>query len=143
MIHPGSNRSEGRSDSFGSKYHADFFSTKQRSESLSSKPTEATTSGGFANAFDLNSSGLTIRPRSDRWAPLLSSIQCWVSVTFWCRSGSADPYLRLMDLALDPTPDPTPFSSDFEDAKKHFFSHIFLQLTVPAGTLSAVLKNFC
>jgi hypothetical protein len=120
VTHPGSNRSEGRSDSFGSKYHADFFSTKQRSESLSSKPTEATSSsGGFANAFDLNSSGLTIRPRSDRWAQLLSFIQCWGS----------DP---------DPTLDLTPFISDFKDAKKKKF-HIF-SFNLPAGTLSAVLK---
>jgi hypothetical protein len=34
-------------------------------------------------------------------------------------------------------PDPTPFISDFEDAKK-----IFVNLPVPAGTLSSVLKIF-
>ena len=42
----------------------------------------------------------------------------------------ADPYLWLMD------PDPTPFFSDFKDAKKnHIFSY-----NLPAGTLSSVLK---
>ncbi len=39
-------------------------------------------------------------------------------------SGSPDPYLWLMD--PDPTPDPTPFFSDFKDAKKKYFFHIFL-----------------
>ncbi len=44
--------------------------------------------------------------------------QCWGSVTFWCGSGSLDPYLWLMD------PDPPPFFS--EDAKQnYFFLHIF------------------
>jgi hypothetical protein len=39
----------------------------------------------------------------------------------------------------DPTRDPTPFFSDFKDAKKIFFS----SYTLPAGTLSSVLKlNF-
>jgi hypothetical protein len=40
-----------------------------------------------------------------------SRYQCW-------GSGSADPCLRLMD----PVPDPTPFFSDFRDAK-FFFSY--------------------
>ncbi len=50
--------------------------------------------------------------------------QRWGSVTFWCGSGSADPYLWLMDPAPDPdpTPDPTPFFSDFKDSKKIVFS---------------------
>jgi hypothetical protein len=41
--------------------------------------------------------------------------QCWGSVTFWygLESGSADPYLWLMD--PDPAPDPTTFFNDFKD----------------------------
>jgi hypothetical protein len=46
------------------------------------------------------------------------TMQCWGSVTFWCGSGSPDQYLLLMD------PDPTPFFSDFKDAKIIFY--IFL-----------------
>ncbi len=42
------------------------------------------------------------------------------------------------DPALDPTPDPTSFFSDFKDAKKFSF-HIFFY-NLPAGTLSSVLK---
>jgi hypothetical protein len=41
--------------------------------------------------------------------------QCWGSVTFWCGSGSPDPFLWLMDPDPDPTPDPTTFFSDFKD----------------------------
>ncbi len=62
------------------------------------------------------------------------SLQCWESVTFWCGSGSPDPYLWLMD--PDPTPDPTPdpipdptsFFIWFEGCKKKnfiFFSYNF------------------
>ncbi len=48
--------------------------------------------------------------------------QCWESVTFWCRSRSADPYLWLTHPDLDPTPDPTPFFSDLiRMEKNHFF----------------------
>jgi hypothetical protein len=36
----------------------------------------------------------------------------------------------------DPTPDPTPFFSDFKDAKKF----IFFSYNLPAGTLSSALK---
>jgi hypothetical protein len=56
----------------------------------------------------------------------LSFYQCWgsVTVTFWRGSGSADPYLCLMD------PDLTPFFSDF---KKKF-------LNLPTGTLSSVIN---
>jgi hypothetical protein len=45
-----------------------------------------------------------------------NSQQGWGSVTFWCGSGSPDPYryLWLMDL----TPYPTPFFNDFKDVKK-------------------------
>ncbi len=49
--------------------------------------------------------------------------QCWGFVTFWCGSGSPDPYLWLMD--PDPTPNPTPFFSDFKDANKIISFHIF------------------
>ena len=65
--------------------------------------------------------------------------QCWESVTFWCESGSrsTDPYLWLLD--PDPTPDPTPFFSDFKDAKKNYFFHIF-SYNITAVTLSSVLK---
>ncbi len=56
---------------------------------------------------------VTIRTRSR----CFSSKQCWGSVTFWCGSGSPDPYLWLMDLdpALDSDPDPTPSCIDFKD----------------------------
>jgi hypothetical protein len=40
--------------------------------------------------------------------------QCWGSVTFWCGSGSPDPYLWLMD----PDPDPASFFNDFKEVKK-------------------------
>ncbi len=57
----------------------------------------------------------------------------------WWGSGSPR-YLCVIVQAPDPTPDPTPFFSDFKDAKKKlFFSHIF-SYNLPAGTLSSVLK---
>ncbi len=59
----------------------------------------------------------------------LRFLQCWGSMTFWCGSGSTDPYLWLMD------PDPTPFFIDFKDAKKIFFSYNW-----PTRTSSSV-KN--
>jgi hypothetical protein len=51
--------------------------------------------------------------------------QCWGSVTFWCGSGSADPYLWLKD----PDPDPTPFFIVFKDANKMIFFFIFFSYT--------------
>ncbi len=39
----------------------------------------------------------------------------------WCGSGSV--HLTKMD----PDPDPTPFFSDFKDAKNYFFSYFFLK----------------
>jgi hypothetical protein len=39
----------------------------------------------------------------------------------------------------DPAPDPSPFFSDFKDAKKIFFV-IFFSNNLPAGILSSVLK---
>ncbi len=42
------------------------------------------------------------------------------------------------DPAQAQDPDLTPFSSDFEDAKKNFLT--FLSYNLPAGTLSSVLK---
>ncbi len=45
--------------------------------------------------------------------------QCWGSLTFWCGSGSGDPYFRLMDPDSSPTPDPIPFFSNFKDAKNY------------------------
>jgi hypothetical protein len=64
--------------------------------------------------------------------------QCWGSVTFWRGSGtgSADPYLWLMD------PDLTPFFSDFKDAKKNYFYHFFLQLTRRHIIFSLKYLNF-
>jgi hypothetical protein len=53
----------------------------------------------------------------------------WVSVTFWCWSGSPDPYLWLMDPKPDPTPDPTPFFIDFKDTKKKIFFFIFFLIS--------------
>ncbi len=47
------------------------------------------------------------------------SRQCLGSVTFWCGSRSADPYLWLMDQ--------TSFFTDFKDAKTNYFNfHTFL-----------------
>ncbi len=57
-------------------------------------------------------------------------LQWWGSVTFWCGSGSADSYFWLMNPDLDPTPYPTPFFSDFKDAKKNFV-FIFFLITYP------------
>jgi hypothetical protein len=61
-------------------------------------------------------------------------------VTFWCGFGSADPYLRL----LGPAADPTPFFCDFKDAKKINFifvlktySHIIFSL------INLFLAKFC
>ncbi len=48
-----------------------------------------------------------------------------------------DPDLRLR-VDPDPTPDLTPFFSDFKDAKNYFFK--FFSFNLPAGTLSPVLK---
>ncbi len=48
---------------------------------------------------------------------LITEVQCWGSVTFWCGSGSADP---------------TPFFSDAKDSrckKINFFHSVFLYLT--------------
>ncbi len=43
---------------------------------------------------------------------------------------------------LEPTPDLTPFFSDFKNAKKNIFKKIF-SYNLPSGTLSSVLKiNF-
>ncbi len=48
--------------------------------------------------------------------------QCWRSVTFWCGSGSADPYLWLMD--------PIPFFGYFKEVEKLiFFPYFLLWLT--------------
>jgi hypothetical protein len=49
----------------------------------------------------------------------------------------ADPDPRLRT-DPDPTPDLTPFVSDFKDAKKLFFQ--IFSYNLPAGTLSSVLK---
>jgi hypothetical protein len=56
--------------------------------------------------------------------------QCWGSVTFWCGSGSPDPYLWLMD------PDP--------DAKKKyiFFLHIFFSQLARRYTLFCLKIKF-
>jgi hypothetical protein len=71
----------------------------------------------------------------------LLSKQCWGSVTFWCGSGSPDPYLLLMD--QDPTPDPSPFFVEFKDTKKIIFFIFFLITSpVPTSTLSSVLKIY-
>ncbi len=53
--------------------------------------------------------------------------QCRVSV----RSGSADPYLWLMNPAPDPTPHPSAFFSDL----KNFFSYFF-SYNLPAGSVA-------
>jgi hypothetical protein len=62
--------------------------------------------------------------------------QCWGSMTFWCGSGSPDPYLWLMDPDPDPdsAPDPCYFRHDVQDAnkklilKKSFSAFYFLKV---------------
>ncbi len=44
--------------------------------------------------------------------------QCSGSMTFWCRSGSADPCFCLMNLDPDADPDPAIFIIDLQDANK-------------------------
>jgi hypothetical protein len=66
--------------------------------------------------------------------------QCWGPVTFWCGSGSPDPYLCLMD--PDPISDPTTFFIDFKDAKKIFFSYFFLITYPQAHHLQTKKFNF-
>ncbi len=50
------------------------------------------------------------------------SCQCWGSVTFWCGSGSLDPYHWPID--------PTPFFDDLKDVKILIFI-IFFLITYP------------
>jgi hypothetical protein len=50
-----------------------------------------------------------------------------------------DPYLLLMD--SDPNPDPTPFFSDFKDAKKNFSSYFFLRTYPQAHYLQSKKFN--
>ncbi len=71
-------------------------------------------------------------------------VQRWGSVTFWCGSGSSDPYLWLMD--PDPTPDPTPFFIDCQDAKKKksdFFSYNLPQAHHLQSKKIDFLPTFC
>jgi hypothetical protein len=74
-----------------------------------------------------------------RFAIIIIVKQCWGSMTFWCGSGSADPYLCLMDPASNPflTLDSTPFFSDIKDAKKKFFIYFFLITYVQAHYLQS------
>jgi hypothetical protein len=68
--------------------------------------------------------------------------QCWGYMTFWCGSGSVNPYLRLMDADPDPDPDPTPFFSDFKDAKKICFPYFFLPTYPQTHYLQSEKLNF-
>jgi hypothetical protein len=68
--------------------------------------------------------------------------QCWGSMTFWCGSGSPDPYLGLMDQDPDSTPDLTPFFIDFKDAKKIFFLFFFIITCPEAHHLQSKKFNF-
>ncbi len=82
------------------------------------------------------------------YTQLLPVRQCWGSVTFWCGSGSPDPYLWLMDPAPDPTPDPTYFFNDFKDAKNNIFFILFLIICQQAHLLQSkkcyfLRKKFC
>jgi hypothetical protein len=64
----------------------------------------------------------------NRHIPYVSLNQCCGSVTFWYRSGSADPCLWPMD--PDPAMDPAIFVLDLQDANiKLFFSSLFLLIT--------------
>ncbi len=53
-------------------------------------------------------------------------MQCCVSMTFWCRSGSGDPCWWLMDPDLDPNP--AIFVINLQDAKKNIL-YVFLLIT--------------
>jgi hypothetical protein len=57
---------------------------------------------------------------------ILTSQHCCVSMKFWYESGSADPYLRLMDPDADP--DPAIFVSDLQDVPIFFFAYYFLKV---------------
>ncbi len=61
----------------------------------------------------------------------------WESVTFWCGSGSPDPYLWLMD------PDRTPSFIDFKDAKKILFPITCPQALHLQSKKFHVLLKFC
>ncbi len=65
--------------------------------------------------------------------------KCWWYVSFWCGSGSSDPYLWLMDPDPDPPLHPTPFFSDFKDA--NFFHIFFLQLQLTLRHIVFSLTN--
>ncbi len=52
-------------------------------------------------------------------------MQCCGSMKFWYGSGSADPYLWLMDPDPFADSDPAIFVSDLQDVKKLFFSKFF------------------
>ncbi len=58
--------------------------------------------------------------------------QCCGSMEFWCRSGSADPYLWLMDPDPDADPDPAIFDifdSYLEDVnKKNFLGFLLIMV---------------
>ncbi len=62
----------------------------------------------------------------------------WFPWALLCSVG--DPWHFGADPDPAPAPDPTPFLSDFKDAKKNFFLHIFFLFSLPARTLSSVLK---
>ncbi len=65
-------------------------------------------------------------------------MQCCGSVTFWCGSGSADPYHLLTD--PDSDPDPANFVSDLQDAKNKIIFIIFYFLLFE-GTFTSFFKD--
>ena len=63
-----------------------------------------------------------------------------VRISQRCGSGEPDLHLLLMDPDPDPTLDPTPFFSEFKDATKIYFFHIFFY-NLPAGALSLFISQ--
>ncbi len=73
-----------------------------------------------------------------------AAYQCWGSVTFWCGSGSPDPYLWLIDPdpVPDPTPDPTHFFINLRIIKIKKISYFFLLSCIQAHHFQSNKFNF-
>jgi hypothetical protein len=71
---------------------------------------------------------------------------------FWYRSGSADPYLLLMDPDAYADPGPAIFISDLQDVNKKIFAYYFLKVQFhhfskikshKTVEINVFLTNFC
>jgi hypothetical protein len=69
--------------------------------------------------------------------------QCCGSMTFWwgSGSGSADPYLWLMDLYPESDPDPAIFITDLQDANKKLILKKLFCILLFEGTFTSFFKN--